>query len=212
MHFIFTLFGILTILYVFYRILIEIRDNYENQREDEYVRLLVERIRTIDPRVDVVVDQLRFFEGDKSYTIDKKYVSEEEGIKEIREYMNPYITSEKLDIIFQIITTMSYSTVKKNGFPLLNEYQLAYHIVREADLLAAYDIDRCIMYSMYTKNTNYVLALDAAVILFENRVLQHRKDKLFITKFSKKQSLQLHKKAEKDIDILMRNIKPLIII
>lgn len=74
MHFIFTLFGILTILYVFYRILIEIRDNYENQREDEYVRLLVERIRTIDPRVNVVVDQLRFFEGDKSYTIDKKYV------------------------------------------------------------------------------------------------------------------------------------------
>lgn len=74
MHFIFTLFGVLTILYVFYRILIEIRDNYENQREDEYVRLLVERIRTIDPRVDVVVDQLRFFEGDKSYTIDKKYV------------------------------------------------------------------------------------------------------------------------------------------
>ena len=74
MHFIFTLFGIFTILYVFYRILIEIRDNYENQREDEYVRLLVERIRTIDPRVNVVVDQLRFFEGDKSYTIDKKYV------------------------------------------------------------------------------------------------------------------------------------------
>ena len=55
--------------------------------------------------------------------------------------MKPYIASEKLDIIFQIITTMSYSTVKKNGFPSLNEYQLAYHIVREADLLAAYDID-----------------------------------------------------------------------
>jgi len=140
-------------------------------------------------------------------TIDKKYVSEDVGIKEISIYMNPYITSEKLDIIFQIITTMSYSTVKKNGFPLLNEYQLAYHIVREADLLAAYDIDRCIMYSMYTKNTNYSVALDIAVILFENRVLQHRKDKLFITKFSKKISLQLHKKAKKDIDILTRNIK-----
>lgn len=140
-------------------------------------------------------------------TIDKKYVSEDLGIKEISEYMKPYIASEKLDIIFQIITTMSYSTVKKNGFPSLNEYQLAYHIVREADLLAAYDIDRCIMYSMYTKNANYVLALEHAVILFENRVLQHRKDKLFITKFSKKLSLQLHKKAKKDIDILTRNIK-----
>ena len=140
-------------------------------------------------------------------TIDKKYVSEDLGIKEIREYMKSYISFEKLDIIFKIITTMSYSKVKKNGFPSLNEYQLAYHIVREADLLAAYDIDRCIMYSMYTKNINYLLSLDMAVILFENRVLQHRKDKLFITKFSKKLSLQLHKKAKKDIDILTRNIK-----
>lgn len=142
-------------------------------------------------------------------TIDKKYVSEEVGIKEIREYMKPYINPEKLDIIFQIITTMSYSTVKKNGFPLLNEYQLAYHIVREADLLAAYDIDRCIMYSMYTKNANYVVALDSAVVLFENRVFKHRKDKLFITKFSKKLSLQFHKKAKKDLDILTRCMKPL---
>lgn len=140
-------------------------------------------------------------------TIDKKYVSEDLGIKEIREYMKSCISFEKLDIIFKIITTMSYSKVKKNGFPSLNEYQLAYHIVREADLLAAYDIDRCIMYSMYTKNINYLLSLDMAVILFENRVLQHRKDKLFITKFSKKLSLQLHKKAKKDIDILTRNIK-----
>ena len=121
-------------------------------------------------------------------TIDKKYVSEDLGIKEIREYMKSCISFEKLDIIFKIITTMSYSKVKKNGFPSLNEYQLAYHIVREADLLAAYDIDRCIMYSMYTKNINYLLSLDMAVILFENRVLQHRKDKLFITKFSKKLS------------------------
>ena len=129
-------------------------------------------------------------------TIDKKYVSEDLGIKEIREYMKSCISFEKLDIIFKIITTMSYSKVKKNGFPSLNEYQLAYHIVREADLLAAYDIDRCIMYSMYTKNINYLLSLDMAVILFENRVLQHRKDKLFITKFSKKLSLQLHKKAK----------------
>jgi HD superfamily phosphodiesterase len=140
-------------------------------------------------------------------TIDKKYVSEDVGIKEITTYMKPYIASEKLDVIFQIITTMSYSTVKKNGFPSLNEYQLAYHIVREADLLAAYDIDRCIMYSMYTKNANYLLALDVAVVLFENRVLQHRKDKLFITKISKKLSLQLHKKAKKDIDILTRTLK-----
>ena len=140
-------------------------------------------------------------------TIDKKYVAEEDGIEEIRKYLNGVVTVEKLDIIFQIITTMSYSTVKKKGFPLLGDYQLAYHIVREADLLAAYDIDRCIMYSMYTKNANYSEALDMAIVLFDNRVLKHRKDKLFVTNYSKKLSVNLHKKAKKDIEILVKSIK-----
>ena len=139
-------------------------------------------------------------------TIDKKYIPEELGIKEIRDQMETYIKSEKLDVIFQIITTMSYSTVKKNGFPLLGEYQLAYHIVREADLLAAYDIDRCIMYSMYKNSMDYLEALNAAIHLFEIRVLKHKQDKLFVTNFSKKLSLQLHKKSKKDIEILVKNI------
>jgi HD superfamily phosphodiesterase len=140
-------------------------------------------------------------------TIDKKYVAEKDGIEEIRKYLSGIVTVEKLDVIFKIITTMSYSTVKKNGFPLLGDYQLAYHIVREADLLAAYDIDRCVMYSMYTKNANYSEALDMAIVLFDNRVLKHRKDKLFVTNYSKKLSVNLHKKAKKDIEILFKSIK-----
>lgn len=140
-------------------------------------------------------------------TIDKKYVAEEEGIEEIRKYLNDVMTPEKLSVVFQIITTMSYSTVKKNGFPLLGDYQLAYHIVREADLLAAYDIDRCIMYSMYKKNENYLKALDTAIVLFEHRVFRHRKDRLFVTNYSKKLSVKLHKKAKKDIDILLQGCK-----
>ena len=140
-------------------------------------------------------------------TIDKKYVAEEDGIEEIRKYLNDVMAPEKLSVIFQIITTMSYSTVKKNGFPLLGDYQLAYHIVREADLLAAYDIDRCIMYSMYKKNENYLKALDTAIVLFEHRVFRHRKDRLFVTNYSKKLSVKLHKKAKKDIDILLQGCK-----
>ena len=138
-------------------------------------------------------------------TIDKKYVAEETGIAEICEHLKDYIDIEKLNIIFKIITTMSYSIVKTNGFPVLGEYQLAYHIVREADLLAAYDIDRCIMYSMYTKQMGYLASLEAAIVLFENRVLRHRKDKLIVTTFSKKLSIKLDKKARSDIDILTRN-------
>ena len=74
MSFLFSIFGVITILYVFYRILMEIRDNYENKNEDPYTLVLVEKIRCIDPMVDAIIDDLRFFEGDKSYTIDKKYV------------------------------------------------------------------------------------------------------------------------------------------
>ena len=51
-----------------------------------------------------------------------------------------------MDVIGDIIGSMSYSKVKKNGFPELGDYQTEYNIVREADLLAAYDIDRAIIY------------------------------------------------------------------
>ena len=80
---------------------------------------------------------------------DKKYMDEKEGIENYKKYLSEFVSSEKLEIIGKIIGTMSYSKVKANGYPELGEYQLAYHIVREADLLAAYDIDRCVMYSMY---------------------------------------------------------------
>ena len=139
-------------------------------------------------------------------TIDKKYVDESVGLEEIRNYMTDHISPEKIEIIFQIITTMSYSTVKKNGFPLLNEYQLAYHIVREADLLAAYDIDRCIIYAMYKKGMNYTEGVNAATSLFEDRVFKHKSDKLFVTNYSKRVSMQLHKKAKKDVEILSKYI------
>ena len=98
---------------------------------------------------------------------------------------------------------MSYSTVKKDGYPALGEYQMAYHVVREADLLAAYDIDRCIMYSMYTKQIEYDEALWIAVKLFYVRVLKYKVDMLFITDFSKQESEKLHENAVKMIAILM---------
>jgi hypothetical protein len=137
-------------------------------------------------------------------TIDKKYVDEQTGLDEIRKHMEDHVSSEKLEIIFQIITTMSYSTVKKNGYPVLNEHQLAYHIVREADLLAAYDIDRCIIYAMYKKNMVYSDAVKVATTLFDDRVFKHRTDKLFVTNYSKKLSKHLHKKAKKDVEILTK--------
>jgi hypothetical protein len=130
---------------------------------------------------------------------DKKYMNEQEGICKYQEHLSEYMDATQLDIIGKIIGTMSYSKVKLNGYPNLGKYQLAYHIVREADLLAAYDIDRCIIYSIYHENLNYTDALKSALLLFDNRVFKMRKDRLFITAYSKKESLKLHKKAQQDV-------------
>jgi hypothetical protein len=128
---------------------------------------------------------------------DKKYIPEEEGVAEIRKLASLFMSEEDLDIIVQIITTMSYSKVKQNGYPHLGEFQTAYHIVREADLLAAYDIDRCIVFSMYKENLCYTDAVARANNLFKTRVLNYRKDGLFVTEFSKRLSKKLHANAFK---------------
>ena len=137
---------------------------------------------------------------------DKKYMSEITGLNMIRNYMGNYMSVENLDVVSDIITTMSYSKVKINGYPDLGKYQLAYHIVREADLLSSYDINRSIIYSMYKENTNnYDIALKSAINLFDSRIFKYRSSELFITEYSKNESLILHQNAEKDIEIL-RNI------
>ena len=133
---------------------------------------------------------------------DKKYMDEKEGIIRYKNYLSEFMHEDSLEVMGKIIGTMSYSKVKVNGYPDLGEYQLAYHIVREADLLAAYDIDRCIMYTMHRDNSNYTTALEEALNLFDYRVFRMRQDRLFKTEYSKKESLKLNKKAKKDVESL----------
>jgi len=138
---------------------------------------------------------------------DKKYITEKTGLDMIKNHMNTCMSTSNLDIVGNIISTMSYSKVKLNGYPDLGDYQLAYHIVREADLLSAYDIDRCIIYGMYKDNINYDEALIRAITLFSNRILNYRSDELFVTDYSKIESIKLHLKAVNDIDILEKILK-----
>ena len=136
---------------------------------------------------------------------DKKYMNETEGILKYQKYISEYIKPTDVEVIGKIIGTMSYSKVKINGYPDLKEYQLAYHIVREADLLSAYDIDRCVIYGMYVEKLEYDAALKRAIELFESRVLKYRSDNLFITKYSKKESLKMHNNAKRNLDFLKKN-------
>jgi hypothetical protein len=76
--------------------------------------------------------------------------------------------------------------------------------VREADLLAGYDIDRCIIYSMYHNNYSYTDAVKESLNLFDNRVFTMRQDRLFKTAYSRKESLKMHKKAKKNVEQLIK--------
>lgn len=134
---------------------------------------------------------------------DKKYMDQDKGLQDINNYLlnlkndDQYlINNEESSIIKDIVSTMSYSTVKKNGFPELGEYQMAYNIVREADLLCAYDFDRCMIYQMYQKNYSIESAYDDAVKLFDNRMFKHYDDGLFLTSYAQNNYMLFEKKAQ----------------
>jgi hypothetical protein len=120
---------------------------------------------------------------------DKKYMNEEEGILELNRVFehDKSLSDSEIHIVKTIIRTMSYSKVKQNGFPDLGEYQCAYHIVREADLLAAYDFDRAMIYHMYQKEVSIDNAFENSMKIFQSRIFKHETDGLLLTDYSKQQ-------------------------
>ena len=126
---------------------------------------------------------------------DKKYMDEKAGLNEIQTFLEDKMEKKEIGVVKAIISTMSYSTVKRKGFPELGEYQMAYHIVREADLMTAYDFDRSMIYHLH-KNTNDIeSAFQNADELFKNRVFKHNDDGLFITEYSKNYHIELQNQA-----------------
>ena len=133
---------------------------------------------------------------------DKKYMNETEGVNVICNYLEykQLLNKEEIEISKKIITTMSYSKVKKDGFPNLGHFQKAYNIVREADLLTGYDFDRAIIYHMKNNGENYVEAFNSASTFFNNRVFKHNEDNLFFLEYSKLESQRLHQIALQKIN------------
>lgn len=127
---------------------------------------------------------------------DKKYLNEQNGLNELERFLVPKITPAEIYATKQIISTMSYSKVKKNGFPDLGCYMHAYHIVREADLLCAYNFDRSMIYHINQNECSLSVAFENAYELFQTRMLQHNADGLFITEYSKRKSLELELEAK----------------
>jgi HD superfamily phosphodiesterase len=138
---------------------------------------------------------------------DKKYMNEMEGIKEIEFFLKDKITPREVEMTKNIMSTMSYSKVNKNGFPDWKEYQSAYHIVRESDLLTAYDFDRSMIYHMSVSGVEIEGAYENAKDIFMKRILKHNEDKLFFTDYAKEESILLEKKAIKRMNYWKRIIE-----
>jgi HD superfamily phosphodiesterase len=129
---------------------------------------------------------------------DKKYMQTDKALVDIRDYLvqeNVETGDEELEAIERIMQTMSYSAVKLAGFPQMDEYQHAYHIVRESDLLSAYDFDRSMLYHMHRGGCSIEDAFSNAEELFRTRVFKHRDDGLLLTDFSLRESFQLERVA-----------------
>ena len=135
---------------------------------------------------------------------DDKYINIETGLDCIVSFLSTNevfkLTQSEIKAIRNIINTMSYSKVKKSGFPELGEYQHAYHIVREADLLCAYDFDRCMLYHMHSRNSGIDNAFNDSKHLFDIRIFKHNDDGLFITDYSKTQSTIMEPQARERIE------------
>jgi len=117
-------------------------------------------------------------------TCDKKYRSEVEGLLDIRDFLLPMMPDYQVVATLNIIEHMSYSKVKAKGIPNFGKYQTAFNVVREADLLDAYDFDRSMIYHMQRNGKTVEEAYSDASDLFGRRVLRHEADGFLRTKYA----------------------------
>lgn len=92
--------------------------------------------------------------------VDKKYTNVAEASEKVRTFLTSEGWSDaRTQALLNIINTMSYSYLNKavvDGkivFPDHGLYQRVYHIVRQADLLCSYKVERCYLYQKHIAPT-----------------------------------------------------------
>ena len=115
---------------------------------------------------------------------DSKYCPEKEASEDIQEFLlGMKVSEEEVDAVLRIITTMSYSKLKNSMqdgkilYPEHGKWQRAYHIARNADLLEAYTVARCVLYNKHiypqkTEDEHW----ERAEQLFQERVFRYAAD------------------------------------
>lgn len=138
---------------------------------------------------------------------DHKYMEPEEGINNIKSFLidNKY-NNHDISTIVRIMNTMSYSKIKKNGYPFnendTQEFIKMFHIVREADLMCAYEVERCVIFDVFSNKNNFVSSYDKANELFKKRMFKHYDDNLFTTSYALREGKNLELDAKLKLDEL----------
>jgi len=135
---------------------------------------------------------------------DGKYMDKAAGLAEIQQFLcsDTPLQPAEIQAVSDIVSTMSYSWVQKHGYPELAEpYMRAYHVVREADLLCSYDVDRCILFKLDqverqgATQLNFQEALVNATELFESRMLPLRGRGYYTTEEGNREACRLEIEA-----------------
>ena len=159
-------------------------------------------------------------------TLDDKYFSEDYINEKLEKLRTNKIfetvfgkNNNNIEILITIIKTMSYSKTQGLGegknkfgnkvnectplFPeqsILGTYITAYHVTREADLLTAYNFDRCVLYTLFhNKDCLHSHAVEVAYKLFSKRMFKHLYHNLFVTEHSKIKAKEYDDEARKSI-------------
>ena len=132
-------------------------------------------------------------------TCDSKYTDETTSLQHINTLLvNEQYRSDEIGAITNIITKMSYHKIKQHGFPDMGDYQCAFNIVREADLLCGYDFNRVILYGIYKQDLEYIESFRRSRELYYERMDNQISDGLFFTYYGKQLAIKLNEE-NKDI-------------
>lgn len=141
-------------------------------------------------------------------TCDSKYDNDNHSIMNIKKFLKNNCYDEiDIGIIIKIIETMSYHKIKKNGFPNLYDYNDAFNIVREADLLAGYEFNRAVLFGIYKLDINYTESFEISKKLYFNRMDKYLEDNLFLTTYGKQHANEINENEKINIENLSNLIE-----
>ncbi len=141
-------------------------------------------------------------------TCDSKYDNDNHSIMNIKNFLENNCYNEiDIGIIIKIIETMSYHKIKKNGFPNLYDYNDAFNVVREADLLAGYEFNRAVLFGIYKLDINYTESFEISKKLYFNRMDKYLEDNLFLTAYGKQHANEINKNEKINIENLSNLIE-----